>query len=465
MTVLSKALLASFAAKGDVVAIHTDAASYTYRQLYDETARQYALLHAAGIAPGDTVFLQGDYTFIGIAIFLALYNNGNIIAMNTSTAQTEIDEKIGIAQPRFIMETSTGTLRAHAGQDAVAMPLIDRLREAGHAGLVLFSSGTTGKPKAMLHDLEKLVDGYAEKRPRPLSMLLFLLFDHIGGINTLLNVLATGSNATLVSDKTPQHVAHLIERFRIAILPTSPTFLNLLLITGAFESHDVSSLRMITYGTEPMPEGVLARLRKQLPRVKLLQTFGTSETGIVNTVSAGSDSLYMKFNDATTEHQVVDGELWLRSTRQILGYLNHASDSFTEDGWFKTGDMVDTLENGMLRIRGRTKEIINVGGEKVFPSEVESVLLLHPFVEDCKAYGEVNGVTGQFVVADVVLSSAARGAPAASFQEIRRFARQRMDAYKVPVRLNSVTNIAYSARFKKVLLNQDHKAQPMEQQP
>jgi len=216
---------------------------------------------------------------------------------------------------------------------------------------------------------------------------------------------------------------------------------------------------MITYGTEPMPESLLGRLRERLPRVKLLQTFGTSETGIVSTTSLSSDSLYMKFTDPSIEHRIVDGELWLRSSRQILGYLNHPSDSFTQDGWFKTGDVVEQGPDGSLRVRGRRKEVINVGGEKVYPAEVESVLMRHPAVRDCKAYGEANAVTGQFVAAEVVLDPAVGAEAATVLRDIRAFARQAMDSYKVPVRLTCVQHIRYSSRFKKVLIEHPAPAQ------
>lgn len=182
------------------------------------------------------------------------------------------------------------------------------------------------------------------------------------------------------------------------------------------------------------------------------------ETGIVSTTSMSSDSLYMKFNDPSTEYRIVEGELWLRSTRQILGYLNHPSDSFTDDGWFRTGDLVEEGEDGFLRIRGRRKEVINVGGEKVFPAEVESVLLKHPWVRDCRAYGQANGITGQFVAADIVLDAQCAGEADAALREIRAFARSNMDSYKAPVRLKAVDAIAYSARFKKLLGPSDQRA-------
>jgi len=357
------------------------------------------------------------------------------------------------AQPEFYANPDADVLRPlTSARNEAHSPLINTLRERGCAGLVLFSSGTTGKPKAMLHDLTRLVDSYAGRRTRPLNMLLFLLFDHIGGINTLLSILAIGGAATLPRANSPDAVAALIERFKVNVLPTSPTFLNLLLLSGSLERHDLSSLRMITYGTEPMPETLLARIHDKMPYAKLLQTFGTSETGVVATRSRSSDSLDMRFEDDSMEHKVVDGELWLRSKRRMLGYLNHVSDALTDDGWFRTGDAVEESSDGYLRILGRRNEIINVGGEKVFPSEIESVLLGHPSVRDCKAYPERNGLTGQFVAADIVLEEQRPGdSPLPLLRQIRAYARKRLEGYKVPVRLHPVEQIAYSARFKKLM--------------
>ena len=141
--------------------------------------------------------------------------------------------------------------------------------------------------------------------------------------------------------------------------------------------------------------------------MKLIQTFGTSETGITHTTSKSSDSTLLKLDDPEVEHQIVDGELWLRSRTQILGYLNHASTAFTADGWFKTGDLVEPAPDGFLRIAGRRSELINVGGEKVLPGEVEAVLLEMPEIADALVGGEPNAITGQMVVARVVLAPGA----------------------------------------------------------
>jgi len=131
----------------------------------------------------------------------------------------------------------------------------------------------------------------------------------------------------------------------------------------------------------------------------------------------------------------------------VIGYLNAPMESFTEDGWFKTGDLVQELEGGYLKIKGRAKEVINVGGEKVLPAEVESVILELEEVEDCMVYGVKNVITGQIVGAQVVLKSGFKAKDAKIL--IRKYCRKRLDAYKVPAKFEFVKRTNFGDRFKK----------------
>jgi acyl-CoA synthetase (AMP-forming)/AMP-acid ligase II len=220
-----------------------------------------------------------------------------------------------------------------------------------------------------------------------------------------------------------------------------------MLIGDVFDNFDFSSLKMVTYGTEAMPETLLFKLKAKLPRVKFLQTFGTSETGIAKTSSLSSSSIFLKFDDPNQEYKIVEDELWLRSKSQVLGYINHSNENFTEDGWFKTGDRVEATSDGFIKIVGRTKEIINVGGEKVMPSEVESVVLELDSIKDCIVRSEKNAITGQMVCAEVVLKNGF------DFKiekiKIKNHCKQRLDAYKVPVRIIEIDAVLFTNRFKK----------------
>jgi acyl-coenzyme A synthetase/AMP-(fatty) acid ligase len=324
-------------------------------------------------------------------------------------------------------------------------PQFRMLAERGAAGLVLFSSGTSGRPKAMAHDFTKLLAAYQDRRPSGLPVLALLGFDHIGGLNTLLGALAAGALVVVPADSSVGAVAAAIARHRVVVLPASPTFLNLLLTAG-IPAASLTSLRVITYGTEPMPESLLGRLRAAFPQVRFIQTFGTSETGIFRTASPEAGSTFLRFDDPALEWKVEGDELWLRSPTQVTGYLNAGNERFTADGWFRTGDRVETRPDGALRILGRIGELINVGGEKLMPIEVEAVLLTVPGVRDCRVAGEPSALTGQTVVADVVL---APGHDAESVRSaLRQACRARLDRHKVPTRVRFVPAVA-GERLKK----------------
>ncbi|MDF4532314.1 AMP-binding protein, partial [Vibrio parahaemolyticus] len=122
-----------------------------------------------------------------------------------------------------------------------------------------------------------------------------------------------------------------------------------------------------------------------------------------------------------------------------------------EDGWFQTGDLVEQSEDGYLKIIGRVKEVINVGGEKVLPSEVESVLLDIDDVEDCVVYADASAITGQTVVASVTprLNVDLKELK----KRIRKHCRDRLDSYKVPTKVIFSEDTGVSERFKKVRIN------------
>ena len=330
------------------------------------------------------------------------------------------------------------------------------LIEKEEGGLILFSSGSTGKPKAMIHSADRLLFSFQNKRPKNLNILIFLLFDHIGGLNTLFNGLSTGALIVAPENRDPETIAQAIQTHKVKLLPASPTFLNLFLISGVHTAYDLSSLRFITYGTEPMPQSLLQRIKETFPKTKLIQTFGTSETGISQTTSRSSTSTLIKFDDPNTEYKIVDGELWLRSKSQILGYLNHEMSRFTEEGWFKTGDLLEpaTKEEGegFFRIVGRKQEMINVGGEKVTPSEVESTLLEMPEIADCLVYAESNAITGQIVAAEIVLKSDYD--PKTIKRAIKNHCRSQLSSYKVPVKIYFKEATNFSTRYKKMRLQE-----------
>ena len=417
---------------------------YTYEEFIKQIKDYKNILDTHNIS-SKVVVILGDYSFYNLALFFALYENKNIIVPITSNIKKVQDDFIEESFCQTIIKTDERNLLIQDLKTISSHNMIDNLREKNSSGLILFSSGSTGKPKAMVHNLDTLIDSFKDKKEKSMNMLVFLMFDHIGGLNTVFNALCMGASLIIPKIKDAKTICELIEKYKIMVLPSSPTFLNLILISQEYKNYDLSSLRMITYGTETMPQSLLLKLKEVFPKVKFLQTFGTSETGISTTSSKSSNSLFMKLEDINGEYKIVENELWLRSKTQVLGYLNASMDSFTSDGWFKTGDLVE-VDGEYIKIIGRAKEVINVGGQKVLPAEIESIILEMEEISDCMVYGEKNAITGQTVVCDVVLNKNIENIK----KRVRVFCKDRLDAYKIPTKVNVVDKTNFSDRFKKI---------------
>jgi len=323
--------------------------------------------------------------------------------------------------------------------------LLRQLIAIGEPGLVLFSSGSTGENKAALHNLSKFLQKFIERRYR-LRTLIFLLFDHIGGINTLFYTLSNGGTMVISPLRTPADICRHIEKYKVELLPTSPSFLNLLLISEAYKGYDLSSLKKVTYGTEVMPESLLKRLHKIFPWVEFVQTYGLSELGILRSKSKYSDSLWVKVGGEGFKIKVIDGVLWIKADAAMLGYLN-APNPFDEEGWMNTGDLVE-VEGDYIKILGRESDIINVGGQKVYPAEVESVLMEMDNVINASVRGEKNPITGNVVAARLTL---AKPEDLSSLKKrVRKYCQARLESYKIPVKIEVTDDVQYSSRFKKL---------------
>lgn len=307
---------------------------YTYEALVEQIESYYIII-SKQINQGEIVSVISDYSFQAIALFFALYENRNVIVPITTKINQEIDDRVRVANSDYRIEIDDNKLNVHkAIKKTENHPLVIKLQEQQHSGLILFSSGSTGAPKAMIHNLDNLVDSYKGKRGKNIVFLIFLMFDHIGGLNSLLNCLSMGVTMVLIRSKT-----------------------------------------------------------------------------------------------------------------QVMGYLNSSMERFTEDGWFKTGDLVEEASDGYIKIVGRSKELINVGGEKVLPSEVESVLFQMPNLVDCIVYGEKNFITGMMVVAKVLFKEPLKLSEAK--RQIVQFCNSKLDRYKIPAKVILMTESEYSERFKK----------------
>jgi acyl-CoA synthetase (AMP-forming)/AMP-acid ligase II len=418
---------------------------WSFARLCDRCDAWLGDLARQGVKAGDTLAICGDYSPNLCAVLLAALQNRNIIVPLASAAATRWNRLMEVAQVRFaVCFDSDDSWSVTSFDRSVSHPLLRQIQECGAPGLVLFSSGSTGESKASVLDFDRLLAKFEVPRPG-YRTLVFLLLDHIGGINTLLHGLCHGGTIVTTPERSPDAVCAAIEAHRIQLLPTTPTFLRLLLIAEAMQRHDLSSLEIVTYGTEPMPPSTLAAIREALPLVRFKQTYGLSELGILSTQSRDSGSVWLKLGKTGFEHKIVDGVLWIRTPSAMLGYLN-APAPFDADGWFNTQDLVER-DGEYIRILGRKSELINVGGEKVHPIEIENVLLQLDNIKDVTVRGQPNPITGEVVAAKI--TPLVPEDPAALKRRVRQFCSARLERYKMPAVIDVVVEDHYGARFKK----------------
>ncbi len=429
---------------GDNIAVVSDGKEYTFYDILKEYKKANEILRNNNVKQNSVISLLADFTPQSIAMFLALIEIDAIIVPISKTIKN-IESYIRVSESEYFIDEQSEDVKVNKLDTEVKHQMLLDLKEKKAPGLILFSSGTTGEPKAALHNLTYLLDKFRKEGKR-LSTVTFLLFDHIGGFNTMMHTLVNGGLIVTLKTRTADEVCSLIEKYKLQLLPTSPTFINLIVLNKTYEKYDLSSLEIITYGTEPMPESTLKAMHKILPNAKLKQTYGLSEVGIMPTKSENSESLWMKLrNDETFQTKIIDDILYIKSKSAMIGYLN-APSPFDEDGWFNTKDKV-LVKGDYVKILGRTTDLINVGGQKVYPIEVESTFLECLGVLDIRVYGADNPIMGKVVEAEVKVSEENNNRD--FVKQLRKFAKEKLEAFKIPTKFKLTTEDLYGDRFKK----------------
>lgn len=417
---------------------------YSYADLLECVKEKIPMLNS--IPNGSCVGIVGDYDLDSIAFMLANLEKGNIVVPFINQETNELKSKLIEGQIDIIYRDKKLD-KFQSPQDK--HEIIKSFQKSCANGLILFSSGSTGKPKAIVHNLDNILSVYLNKKPKKMNILLFLMFDHIGGLNTLFNALSIGACGVAIKNrKDVNQLAQSMQDHHIFMLPASPSLLNLMLLSGVKQKFDLSSLKLITYGTEQMPDMLLQKLKIAFPNVRFHQTFGTSEVGITQTTT--HDNAIKLEN---IDYKIINNELYLKSKTQALGYINANNSVFDDEGYFATGDLVETIDikgEKYIKILGRTKEVINVGGEKVLPQEIENVILEIPFIKDCLVYGESNAIIGQSVNVKVVLDAKISLSNLELKKQIRKHCKDRLAHFKIPTKVEIVESLAMSERFKKL---------------
>lgn len=340
------------------------------------------------------------------------------------------------------------------------MPLERRARR--ETEWILLTSGTSGTPKLVQHTLASLA-GPLQGTPaaggtapeEPIVWSTFYDIRRYGGLQIYLRAVLGGASLVLSSAGEP--VGDFLKRAAAAgvtHISGTPSHWRSALMSGDAARIDPRYVRL---SGEVADQPLLDQLRATYPKARIAHAFASTEAGVgfeVNDGLAGFPAEFVGSARNGVEMRVVEGTLRIRSPRTAARYLGDSPALRDEDGFVDTGDMVE-LDRGRYHFRGRKGGVINVGGLKVYPEEIESVLNADPRVRMSLVRARRNPITGAVVVADVVLEDALKSTlDAAKEERVRNelieACRRALPAHKVPAMLRFVSALEMSAAGKMV---------------
>jgi acyl-coenzyme A synthetase/AMP-(fatty) acid ligase len=311
--------------------------------------------------------------------------------------------------------------------------------------VTLMTSGTTGRPKLVQHRLEGLlgriaaVAGSAKNHDQ--RWLLTYQPTAFAGLQVILTALYTAGVVAQAAGRSPSEFFDAAERFAVTHISGTPTFWRSFLL--AAPAGSLPQLRQISLGGEAVDQPTLDRLAQRFPRARITHIYASSEAGSLFSVHdgrAGFPSAWLRGEVSGVGLRVRSGVLEVRSPRRMLGYLGDAISKLTEDGWLATGDLV-RVEDDRVYFQGRTDDVLNVGGAKVYPQEVEEFLLSCPGVREARVRGVASPISGTILAADVVLERQYDD-PESQRRELLRLCQAMLPAHKAPRLIRVVGAIA-----------------------
>jgi len=275
---------------------------------------------------------------------------------------------------------------------------------------LVLTTGTTGEPKGVRHDWDRLLRGVRRVKPAPDERWLLAYGLHqFAGLQILVHVMAAGATLVGPAPRRPREGLRAMRELDVTHASATPTYWRFLLAELVGDGGPVPSLRQITLGGEAIPAPVLDQLRTTFAGASVSQIYAASEFGSTGSMKDGRAGLSVtaleRGEDADTDLKVVDGELWARSRTGMLGYYGEPPIG-DPDAWRPTGDLVDVVGDRVV-FKGRASEIINVGGVKVHPLPIEERIGAVPGVAVARVWGRPNPMTGAIVAVDLVLTDGA----------------------------------------------------------
>lgn len=410
-------------------------------EVNERVARLAGGLVQAGVSRGDAVAWQIPNWHESVLLYRACWRLGAVaVPIHPRAGDSEIDQMLAQVEPVVSLAGTGLPLAGRAGVVVVrgagdgfeqllnSRPVLEGSARPGDLACVLFTSGSTGGPKGVMHSHRGLAGKALVMREvhalRPDDAILMPApLAHISGLlNAVLNPGAVPMKTVLMDPWSPEAAIDLVEAERITFMIGPPTFFVEMMRSSDFKAERVDTIRLLSCGGAGVTPAFVEVARREFGAV-VKRTYGSTEAPTVTTSHAGDDAVRAAETDGRPageiELRVVDpltgeecgpgrpGELWLRGPEMFVGYVDKEATraAHAKDGWFRTGDLATVAGDGWLTIVGRLKDVIIRKGENISTFEVESVLERHPDVQQAVALGERDEVVGERVVAVVVASA------------------------------------------------------------
>lgn len=468
------------------VALRFEGRDLTYAVLADRIGRAAAALTGLGVARGDRVaVLALNHPDTLVLLYACARLGAMLLPLNWRLAGPELAYIVGHAEPAVLVVDGTFAAQAPAlaaarpGLAVLALadgpgPSLDGLVEdaepaAGEGAgqlsdpvLLVYTSGTTGRPKGALLTQDALCwNGAMSQHMHGLTsrdhVLTVLPFFHVGGLNIQTTpALHHGATVTVHARFAPDATLTAIAADRPTLTVLVPATISALLAEPGFAAADLSGLRAVSTGSTYVPQPLIDALEgRGLP---VLQVYGATETAPVAIYTRhegersrpGSTGWPGPFCEA----KVVDGagvelpsgqagEIWVRGRQVFSGYWRDpaATADALADGWFRTGDVATRDPDGAFSVHDRRTNVIISGGENIYPAEIERVLLAHPGVADAAVIGRPDPRWGETPLAFVVV----RPGHAADEAALVRHVAAELARFKAPRRFRFVDSLPKSA--------------------
>jgi long-chain acyl-CoA synthetase len=448
---------------GRAALVH-DGRLLTFRELHARVEGIAGTLARHGLGVGDRLALLlpngPDY----LELIYACSMLGVIaVPLNTRLSTKEIDRVLEDARPRGIVRHSSLAvpevqLSWQQVIDEEPLPIrsgpVPKIFYDPEAVLgLIYTSGTTGQPKGVMvthgniladvHNFNywmRYTEGGIYLHAAPIF--------HIADFPSMFAAPAFGATQITVPKFSAQTFCETVERDHVTHTVLVPTMINLLTQFQDARKYDLSSLQMLAYGGSPMAPELVHRTRELLPKVKLIQVYGLSETGFLTGLQdqehtedklmscgrpcPGVDLLVRDASGKQVEAGEV-GELIVRGANVMRGYWNNPEETAEAfgAGFFRTGDIGHQDTAGYFYILDRLKDMIVTGGENVYSGEVEAVIYGHPTVREAAVFGVPDPQWGELVMACVVLKTG----KALTADDLIAFCRRSLASYKIPRRI------------------------------